>query len=74
MNLSVGPRFINDLLAELEAGKEVIVNGKRFVVTAVTADTMTVQSEGLLTVAEPQQPRKQSKQKPWFRQFQRSRW
>jgi hypothetical protein len=71
--LSIGPRFINDLLADLEAGKEVIVNGKRFVVTAVTADTMTVQSEDLLTAPEPQ-PRKQPKQTPWFRQFQRSRW
>jgi hypothetical protein len=25
-------------------------------------------------VAEPLRPRKQPKQKPWFRQFQRSRW
>lgn len=74
MNLSVGPRFINDFLAELESGKEVVVGGKRFVVTAVTADTMTLQSEDLLSVPEPQQPRKQPKQKPWFRQFQRSRW
>jgi hypothetical protein len=72
--LSVGPRFINDVLADLEAGKEVIVNGKRFVVTAVTTDTMTIQTEDMLTVAEAQQPRKQPQQKPWFRQFQRSRW